>query len=434
MNVNLAYGRGALSVDLPDERATAVGAVHMPGLPDAEGAIAAALRNPIGAPPLRRCVQRGQSVAITVGGAARPAPVRAMLSVALNELRHIPPSDIALIAATGARRASAAEIADAFGGDIDANCEVMGHDAYSAAGLTSAGGAFGDIDGIPISLNRRWAESDIRIVVGIAAPHMFAGFSGGPSVVAPGLAGADTIAAMLGGDDAGHPKARWGVADGNPIYDAARSIARAAGADFGVEATINRTGGITSVYAGDALATHDAARGVAARLAMMPVREPFDVVVTSGGGWPLDRSLCAAAGAISAAAQILRRGGTIICVAECAEEMPDGSEFARALAAVGGGQLATGGAPLASGYAPSDALAMARRHGFKGVGHWRARALAGILAQGRVALKSDGLTRGQARAAGLTLTDDVVSAVAECGAGARICALPDGPMIVPYIA
>lgn len=432
MKVELAYGRGALSVDLPDERATAVGAVRMPGLPDAEGAIAAALRNPIGAPPLRRAVQRGQSVAIAVGGISRPAPVRAMLSAALNELRHIPPSDIAAIAATGARRASAAELADAFGGDIAAACEVVGHDAYSAAGLTSAGAAVGDIDGMPISLNRRWAESDIRIAVGIAAPHMFTGFSGGPNVVAPGLAGVDAITALLGGAAIGHPKARWGVVDGNPIYDAARRIARAAGADFGVEATINRGGGITSVYAGDALAAHKAARGVAARLVMRSVREPFDVVVTSGGGWPLDRSLCAAAGAISAAAQVLRRGGTIICAAECADGVPDGSEFARALAS--GGALAADGATLASGGGTSDALDMARRHWFKGVGHWRARALAGALARGRVALKSDGLTRGQARAVGLTLADDVESAVAECGAGARICALPDGPLVVPYIA
>ena len=41
-------------------------------------------------------------------------------------------------------------------------------------------------------LNRRWLEADVRITTGFVEPHFFAGFSGGPKLVAPGLAGIES--------------------------------------------------------------------------------------------------------------------------------------------------------------------------------------------------------------------------------------------------
>jgi len=47
-------------------------------------------------------------------------------------------------------------------------------------------------DGVPVWLNKIWVEADIRITTGFVEPHFFAGFSGGPKTVAPGLAGLET--------------------------------------------------------------------------------------------------------------------------------------------------------------------------------------------------------------------------------------------------
>ena len=41
--------------------------------------------------------------------------------------------------------------------------------------------------------NRDWLDADVRITTGFVEPHFFAGFSGGPKMVAPGLAGLATM-------------------------------------------------------------------------------------------------------------------------------------------------------------------------------------------------------------------------------------------------
>ena len=92
MKVKLAYGRDGLEVDLPRERTTVIEPTYVPGLPDAEGAIRTALRNPIGTAPLRQIVKQGQSVAISVCDITRPMPSRTLLPVLLGELRHLPPT------------------------------------------------------------------------------------------------------------------------------------------------------------------------------------------------------------------------------------------------------------------------------------------------------------------------------------------------------
>src|SRR5208283_5483293 len=50
--VPLAYGKTGLSISVPD-RAHVIEPRHLPGLADEAGAVAAALRAPIGTPPLR---------------------------------------------------------------------------------------------------------------------------------------------------------------------------------------------------------------------------------------------------------------------------------------------------------------------------------------------------------------------------------------------
>ena len=49
------------------------------------------------------------------------------------------------------------------------------------------------VDGVPILLEPRYVEADVRIATGFVEPHFFAGFSGGPKAVCPGLAALETI-------------------------------------------------------------------------------------------------------------------------------------------------------------------------------------------------------------------------------------------------
>ena len=420
MRVELAYGRGHLAVELPDARTTVVEPAYLPPLPDVEGALVSAMRNPVGKSPLRRIVGREQTVAISVCDVTRPMPSATLLPLLLAELAHVPREQIVILVATGTHRAdSPRELEEMLGSAVTASYRVVNHDAFDEDLLTYVGET---PDGIPISLDRRWVEADVRITTGFVEPHFFAGFSGGPKMVAPGLAAFDTIMRLHSAPLIGHPNATWGVTEGNPIHDAIRRIAAQTGVDFSVDVTINRDHQITSAFAGELFAVHGAACQVAGRSAMHPVPEPFDVVVTTNSGYPLDLNLYQSVKGMSAAAKIVRRGGTIICAAECRDGIPEHGEYGKILAAGG---------------SPSELLEMINSDGYSCHDQWQVQIQAQVQLRAQVYLKSSYLSPEQTRAAHLEPIDSVEDAAAEAldsaGRDATLCVLPQGPQTIPYV-
>ena len=155
------------------------------------------------------------------------------------------------------------------GREVARQFEVVNHSAFDEGGLERVGDT---PDGIPIWLDRRWVDADFKITTGFVEPHFFAGFSGGPKMVAPGLAGLETVMHLHSAPLIGHERSKWGITVGNPIHDAIRQIAEQTGVDFALDVTINRNRQITSVYAGELFAEHEAATAVARRSAMRACR------------------------------------------------------------------------------------------------------------------------------------------------------------------
>ena len=416
MKVRLAYGRDGLEVELPDERTTVIEPTFVPGLPDAEGAILTALRNPLGSPPLRQLVNANQRVAISVCDITRPMPSGTLLPLLLGELSHVPPENITILIATGTHRINTSEeLVAMLGEDVINNYRVLNHNGFDEDSLESIGSTE---SGIEVRLNRKWVESDIRIATGFVEPHFFAGFSGGPKMVAPGLAGFPTIMRLHDAAMIGHPNSRFAVTEGNPIHDAIREISRMSGVDFSVDVTINRDKHITSIYAGELFAVHASACAVARRLAMQPVDTSFDIVVTTNSGYPLDQNLYQAVKGMSAAAQVVREGGKIICAAECSEGIPEHGQYRHI---------------LASCDSPSELLEMIQQPGYERHDQWQAQIQAQIQMKADVLLKSDYLTPQQIAQAHLTPVESIEDAISDFGKDARICVLPEGPQTIPYI-
>ena len=182
---------------------------------------------------------------------------------------------------------------------------------------------------MPVYLNREWLDADVRITTGFVEPHFFAGFSGGPKMVAPGLAGLETVMTLHDAPRIGHPNATWGVTEGNPIHDDVREIARMVPVDFALDVTLNRDQKITAAFAGDILAQHRRACAYAKDTAMRAVPAPFDVVLTTNSGYPLDQNLYQAVKGMSAAAKIVKPAGTIVCAAECRDGLPESRQLRR---------------------------------------------------------------------------------------------------------
>jgi nickel-dependent lactate racemase len=407
MRVRLAYGTDGLVADLPGppeyppETTVVVRPEYRDALPDPRAALRSALRRPLAGPPLRALVRPGQTVAIAACDGTRPQPRQLMIPAILEELEGIVrPDDITILVATGTHRANTPEeIREMFGWQVACSLRIVNHDARDDASLTWLG-THGN--GVPVWLNSLWASADVRITTGLVEPHVFAGFSGGPKLVAPGLAGLETVLTLHDACRIGHPKARWGITYGNPVHDDMRAITEATGVDFGVDVVLNREQRIVSAFGGDVLVAHAAATAAARRLSMRPVKGFFDVVVTTNAGHPLDQNLYQSVDGMGTAAEVVRPGGVIICATECRDGFPDHGSFREMLSA-----------------ATPRAL------------------LENITGRARTVVHSAGLTATDLAAAHLEHTDDVAAtaraALNEAGPGARLCVLPEGPRTIPYV-
>jgi nickel-dependent lactate racemase len=241
-------------------------------------------------------------------------------------------------------------------------------------------------------------------------------------MVAPGLAGLETVMTLHDAYRIGHPNATWGVTEGNPVHDDVREIARMVGVNFAVDVTLNRDQKITAAFAGDILEQHRAACAYAKTTAMRAVPAPFDVVLTTNSGYPLDQNLYQAVKGMSAAAKIVKPGGTIICAAECRDGLPSHGSY---------------GAVLASQPSPDALLAMINAPGYSTPDQWQVQVQAQIQMKAQVLVKTEGLGPGEIRAAHFTPIDEVETAVREAleraGPGATLCVLPQGPQTIPYL-
>ncbi|NJN84779.1 MAG: nickel-dependent lactate racemase [Caldilineaceae bacterium] len=419
--VHLAYGRNGLNVDLPSNT-DILTPRFTPGLADEATAIRAALRQPIGCAALASKVKAGDRVVVVHSDITRATPNDRILPVLLAELERagIRREEITLLNALGTHRPQTdAELRTMLGDAIVDHYRCAQHDAFDDANLVSLGRtSFGH----PVRVNRLLVESEVRIFTGFIEPHFFAGFSGGPKGVLPALAGAESVLSNHGREMVGHPKATWGVTEGNPIWEEMREVALMAEPTLLLNVTLNVKKEITGVFAGDLVAAHAAGCAFVRQSAMTPVAAPYDIAITTNSGYPLDQNLYQCVKGMSAANEIVREGGTIVLAGACEDGIPDHGRYAEL---------------LEKGGSPAGVLEMIAQPGFGAQDQWQVQVQALIQSRADVYVYSDGLTDEQVRRALFSPTRDISMTVrnlaARYGSDARICVLPEGPLTVAYL-
>lgn len=421
MEVDLAYGSDGLRVEVPEDQTTVLEPEYHAGAQSPAAILREALRNPVSGPPLREIVHLGQSVAISMCDVTRAQPRGLMIPAVLDELDGIiEPEDIVVLVATGTHRGNNQdELREMLGEELLQRVRVVNHDCRNAYSLVYMG-EFGN--GVPVWLNREWVGADIRITTGFVEPHFFAGFSGGPKLVAPGLAGLETVLTLHDAARIGSPDATWGIREGNPVHDDVRAIASGTGVDFAFDVILNREQEIVSAFAGEMSPMHDAACEAAQEIAMIPVEERFDVVLTTNSGYPLDQNLYQAVKGMSAAEKIVKDDGVIVCAAECRDGLPEGGEYARML------DSASSIRELRRSIEGGDSTEPDQ---------WQVQVQARVQERARVLVYSDFLSDDDLKSAHLEKTKDVGQSVRDAleaaGPDARLCVLPEGPQTVPYV-
>ena len=320
MNVELSYGKQGLALDLPNGPDYKILRAHAAkALPDVCAALEAALDSPIGCIPLLQLAKGRTSAAISVCDITRPAPNSLTLPPLLRHLENagIPRHGITIFIATGLHRpATRDELDSILGPEIAATYRIVNHDARIAEAHCYVGDTR---RGTPVYIEGRFLEADLHITLGFIEQHLMLGFSGGRKLIAPGLAGQQTIKVIHSPKFMREALATEGSTEENPLHAELLEIARMVRHDFMLDVTLTREREISGVFAGDPVKAHRAGVDSLRRDALEVLDSPGDAVITSGAGHPLDLTFYQSIKGVTAAQHVLKPGAPILLLAECAE-------------------------------------------------------------------------------------------------------------------
>ena len=317
MEFQVPYGHDHLTLSLPDElHVELIAPAQAAPAPDPVRAVREALDAPLGDARLEHFA-RAKSVAIAVNDKTRPVPHKLLLPPLLDKLGALglPREAITFIVAVGGHHAmSPSEFAGVIPADILGCYRVVSHDPDDQDGLDYRGQTS---RGTPVWVNRQFAQADLKIVVGNVEPHQFQGFSGGYKTAAIGLAGQETVNhnhAMM--TDPNAVPCRF--ADNPPRQDI-EEIGRLIGVQFALNSVVNEGKHIVRVLAGDPGDVIRQGIPLVRTIFQVPVAAPFDLIISSPGGYPKDINLYQAQKGLAHASLVMKEGGTVILVAACSE-------------------------------------------------------------------------------------------------------------------
>jgi len=423
MQVKLEFGHDGLDVSLPENRKIH----HMryqPTQPLANpaAAVEACIADPIDSPPLAELARGRSDACVVISDITRPVPNETILTPVLSTLEAagIPREKILILVATGLHRPNEGEeLVEMIGRRIAENYRIENHhgtilDEHADLGTSPRG--------VPIWIDRRYVEADLKITTGLIEPHLMAGYSGGRKLVCPGLAALETVKVWHGPDFLEHPKADCGFLDGNPVHEENTWIARKAGCDFIVNAVIDDVRRPLQFVAGDMEAAFLQGVDFVRNVVTSKLPHPVDVVVTSSAGYPLDTTFYQAVKGLVGALPVVKQGGTIIMAASLSEGIGS-PEFCRL-------------------FEENDSLEgfVQRILGkdYFVMDQWQLEELAKVRRKANVVLVSDGLPRETLERLFVDSAESVEQAVdstlAQYGAEAEIAVIPKGPYVLAQVA
>jgi nickel-dependent lactate racemase len=338
MHSHFEFGKNGIEVALPDGfQYDVIRSRSASELGDVRTAIENALDHPIGCKPLMALAAGKKTAAISVCDITRPAPNSLTLPPLLSRLHKagIPAEGITILVATGLHRpASKEEIERIVGPQIASAYRIVNHDAraidqHRALGSTRRG--------TPVHIDERFMAADLHITLGFIEQHLMLGFSGGRKLIVPGLAAQETIKVIHSPAFMREPLATEGSIANNPLHAELLEIAAMAQHDFVLDVTLTQARKISAVFAGEPRAAHGAGVEFLERTTLEKLPEPVDAVITSAAGYPLDLTFYQATKGITAAQHVVKPGGGILLLAECAEGVGS-PEFTRKLQAFEGYQ------------------------------------------------------------------------------------------------
>jgi nickel-dependent lactate racemase len=195
----------------------------------------------------------------------------------------------------------------AYGADNVAAMTVVDHDCRDPDRLRAVGRL---ASGRVLQVNAAVAEADLVLTLGNVAPHVFAGFTGGPKIILPGVSDYETIRANH--SQVGADGVAIGRLAGNPIHEQMSEAAQLVGIDLSLQVVRDGRGRICGIFSGEPGQAHADAVSCCRRINTAVISAPADVTWVSCGGAPKDNSLYHAQRAVTTAVSATRPGGLVV--------------------------------------------------------------------------------------------------------------------------
>ncbi len=424
--VEIAYGQGSLDVALPASATpTIIRKQPVAKIADPAATVRDALTSPIGAAPLDQLAAACRTACILICDITRPVPNHLFLRPMIETLHGagIPYDAITVLIATGLHRpAPEPEIAEIVGDPwVMQHVRVVNHFARDDAAHIDLGTTVGRQ--VPVSLDRRFVDADLRIATGLVEPHFMAGWSGGRKVVAPGVAGHKTIRTFHSARFMEDPLAVQCNLTGNPLHEEQLEIVRMVAPVYAFNTVIDDNRDLTFVSFGEIIASHMAAVAFAEKSMKVPLPRRFNTIVTSSAGYPLDKTYYQTVKAMVTPLDILAPGGTLIVASACSEGIGS-AEFRAAQQ-----RLIDLGA---DGF-----LATLTAKSLADVDEWQTEMQLKPMRLGRIQLYSQGLNDTDQAVTGVEMISDLESAIAASvtrHGDAQVAVIPEGPYVIPVYA
>ncbi len=421
--VDIAFGRGTISVNLPaGAQPTIIRKAALPKLADNQAAVREALDSPIDAAPLGQLARGCKSACILICDITRPVPNHLFLRPMIDTMTAagISVEHITILVATGLHRPNeGAELAELVGDAwVMENVRVENHFARNDDDHVDLGHTM--TRGTPVKIDRRFVEADLKIATGLVEPHFMAGWSGGRKVVAPGVAGHETIRTFHSARFMEDPLAVQCNLAGNPLHEEQLEIVRMLGPIYALNTVIDEERDLVCVTFGEIIASHLAAVAFIEDATRIKVPRRFRTVVTSSAGYPLDKTYYQTVKGMVTPIDILEPSGTLIIASECSEGF--GSREFRAaqerLVELGGDRF----------------LATLTAKSLADIDEWQTEMQLKPMRVGRIQLYTTGLDAEERRATGVELVASLERAIADSVArhdDPAIAVIPEGPYVIP---
>lgn len=420
MELRLAYGKEGLPVRVPDSNIA--GVVHMKSaepLRDPNAAIRQALKQPIQSPPLEEIAKGRESAVIVISDITRPVPNKIILPAMLETLESagIARDKITILIATGIHRPNLDdELVELVGEEVARNYRVENH--YSED--PDANQYVGEIDeGIPVYIDKHYLNADLKILTGLVELHLMAGFSGGRKAILPGIVSLETMKHMHGYRMIQKDEVCNGRLAGNPFHEGAVQVARKVGVDFILNVTLDEQRKVTDVFAGELEAAHEQACALVEDCAVVEIEEEADIVLTCGGGYPLDKTLYQSIKGLVGALEAVKVGGTVILAAQN-EEGGGSKDFVDLLRRLKD---------------PADFYRLTMEPNYVAKDQWMIQEMVNAFHRCEMLYYCDGISDEDLRDFLITPIDSVQAGIEQAlqrhGENARILVIPEGPYVIP---